>query len=97
MFYGLDWIATVPPTVRLTADRFGPERANVVFGWVFAGHQLGAATAAYGAGLTRTLSGSYLPAFMVSGLLCIVATIVVFTLPRARQPARPGTRLQTQW
>jgi MFS family permease len=46
MFYGLDWIATVPPTVRLTAQRFGPERANLVFGWIFAGHQLGAATAA---------------------------------------------------
>ena len=43
MFYGLDWIATVPPTVRLTAQRFGPERANLVFGWIFAGHQLGAA------------------------------------------------------
>ena len=42
MFYGLDWIATVPPTVRLTAQRFGPERANLVFGWIFAGHQLGA-------------------------------------------------------
>ena len=50
MFYGLDWIATVPPTVRLTAQRFGPERANLVFGWIFAGHQLGAATAAFGAG-----------------------------------------------
>ena len=55
MFYGLDWIATVPPTVRLTAQRFGPERANLVFGWIFAGHQLGAATAAFGAGLSRTL------------------------------------------
>ena len=54
MFYGLDWIATVPPTVRLTAQRFGPERANLVFGWIFAGHQLGAATAAFGAGLSRT-------------------------------------------
>jgi sugar phosphate permease len=97
VFYGLDWIATVPPTVRLTADRFGPERANIVFGWVFAGHQMGAAAAAYGAGLTRTVSGSYLPAFMASGLLCIVATIVVLTLPRGRQQARPGTRLQTQW
>src|SRR4029077_4305542 len=52
MFYGLDWIATVPPTVRLTAQRFGPERANLVFGWIFAGHQLGAASAAFGAGLS---------------------------------------------
>ena len=50
MFYGLDWVATVPPTVRLAADRFGAERANLTFGWIFAGHQLGAATAAYGAG-----------------------------------------------
>ena len=55
MFYGLDWIATVPPTVRLTAQKFGPERANLVFGWIFAGHQLGAGTAAFGAGLSRTL------------------------------------------
>ena len=44
VFYGLDWIATVPPTVKLTADRFGRERAGMVFGWVFAGHQIGAAT-----------------------------------------------------
>ena len=51
VFYGLDWIATVPPTVRLTAQRFGPERANLVFGWIFAGHQLGAGVAAFGAGL----------------------------------------------
>ena len=54
VFYGLDWIATVPPTVKLTADRFGREKAGLVFGWVFAGHQIGAAFAAYGAGLTRT-------------------------------------------
>ena len=44
VFYGLDWVATVPPTVRLAADAFGPERANVTFGWIFAAHQLGAAT-----------------------------------------------------
>ncbi len=61
VFYGLDWIATVPPTVRLTAARFGRERANLVFGWVFAGHQLGAATIAYGAGLSRAELASYLP------------------------------------
>ena len=61
MFYGLDWIATVPPTVRLTAQRFGPERANLVFGWIFAGHQLGAGVAAFGAGLSRTTAAD-LPA-----------------------------------
>jgi predicted MFS family arabinose efflux permease len=77
MFYGLDWIATVPPTVRLTAQRFGTERANLVFGWIFAGHQLGAGTAAFGAGLSRTLLSSYLPAFFAAGALCIIAAMLV--------------------
>ncbi|MEO8525116.1 MAG: MFS transporter, partial [Caldimonas sp.] len=62
LFYGLDWIATVPPTVKLAAQAFGKERAGLVFGWVFAAHQLGAAVAAYGAGLTRTLLMTYNPA-----------------------------------
>ena len=86
MFYGLDWIATVPPTVRLTAQRFGPERANLVFGWIFAGHQLGAATAAFGAGLSRTLLASYLPAFFVAGALCVVAALIVLTIARPPKP-----------
>jgi predicted MFS family arabinose efflux permease len=67
VFYGLDWIATVPPTVKLTAANFGRERANLVFGWVFAGHQIGAASAAFLAGLSRTMLATYLPAFFVSG------------------------------
>jgi len=82
MFYGLDWIATVPPTVRLTAQRFGPERANLVFGWIFAGHQLGAATAAFGAGLSRTVLASYLPAFFVAGALCIIASLLTLVISR---------------
>lgn len=82
VFYGLDWIATVPPTVRLTAQRFGPERANLVFGWIFAGHQLGAGIAAFGAGLTRTVYATYLPAFFVAGALCIVAALIVLTISR---------------
>jgi MFS family permease len=86
MFYGLDWIATVPPTVRLTAQRFGPERANLVFGWIFAGHQLGAATAAFGAGLSRTLLASYLPAFFVAGALCIIASLLTLVISRAPKP-----------
>jgi MFS family permease len=87
MFYGLDWIATVPPTVRLTAERFGPERANLVFGWIFAGHQLGAGVAAFGAGLSRTIYLSYLPAFFVAGALCIVAALI--TLAISRPAAKP--------
>jgi MFS family permease len=86
MFYGLDWIATVPPTVRLTAQRFGPERANLVFGWIFAGHQLGAATAAFGAGLSRTLLATYLPAFFVAGALCIVASVITLGISRQAKP-----------
>ncbi|MGJ5181160.1 MFS transporter [Bradyrhizobium oligotrophicum] len=87
MFYGLDWIATVPPTVRLTAQRFGPERANLVFGWVFAGHQLGAGTAAFGAGLSRTLLQSYLPAFFTAGALCIIAALLALMIARQAKPA----------
>ncbi|WP_316180500.1 MULTISPECIES: MFS transporter [unclassified Bradyrhizobium] len=87
MFYGLDWIATVPPTVRLTAQRFGAERANLVFGWVFAGHQLGAGTAAFGAGLSRTLLQSYLPAFFTAGALCIVAALLALAIARQAKPA----------
>ena len=87
MFYGLDWIATVPPTVRLTAQRFGSERANLVFGWVFAGHQTGAAFAAFGAGLSRTLLATYLPAFFFAGALCVVAALIVLAISRATKPA----------
>jgi MFS family permease len=90
MFYGLDWIATVPPTVRLTTQRFGPERANLVFGWIFAGHQLGAATAAFGAGLSRTLLATYLPAFFAAGALCLLASLIVLTMSR-HQKLEPVT------
>ena len=86
MFYGLDWIATVPPTVRLTAQRFGPERANLVFGWIFAGHQAGAAFAAFGAGLSRTVLSTYLPAFFFAGALCVVAAVIVLAISRVPKP-----------
>jgi MFS family permease len=85
VFYGLDWIATVPPTVKLAAKHFGPERAALVFGWVFVGHQLGSATAAFGAGLTRTAFETYLPAFFAAGALCIIAAAAVLLL---RQPPK---------
>jgi MFS family permease len=85
VFYGLDWVATVPPTVKLAADRFG-ERANLVFGWIFAGHQLGAAFAAWGAGFSRTAYESYLPAFFVAGVLCLLAALAVVTVRESRQP-----------
>ncbi len=86
MFYGLDWIATVPPTVKLVSQAFGKERAGMVFGWVFAAHQLGAAVAAYGAGLTRTLLLTYNPALFAAGAACLVAAVAVMMIraqPRA--------------
>ncbi|MGF6432619.1 MULTISPECIES: MFS transporter [Bradyrhizobium] len=91
MFYGLDWIATVPPTVRLTAQRFGAERANLVFGWIFAGHQLGAGAAAFGAGLSRTIYQSYLPAFFIAGALCIFAALIALAIarPQPKSVAEP--------
>jgi len=66
--------------VKLTADRFGRERAGIVFGWIFAGHQIGAASAAFGAGLVRTEYSSYLPAFFVAGALCIIAALAVISV-----------------
>jgi MFS family permease len=87
VFYGLDWIATVPPTVKLTAQKFGAERANLVFGWIFAGHQIGAAMAAFAAGFSRTMLATYLPAFFAAGALCIVAAVVVLLIEQRRQAA----------
>jgi sugar phosphate permease len=86
MFYGLDWIATVPPTVKLAGAAFGPQKAGMVFGWVFAAHQLGAATAAWGGGLSRTVMASYTPALYVAGGACIVAALLALAVRRTAQP-----------
>jgi predicted MFS family arabinose efflux permease len=82
LFYGLDWIATVPPTVRLTNDVFGTQDSPIVFGWIVAGHQLGAAFAALLAGILRNSLGSYTVATMISGALCLVAAITVLRINR---------------
>jgi len=88
-FYGLDWVATVPPTVRLTTDIFGSKDAPVVFGWVVAGHQLGAAFAALGAGMLRNSLGSYTVATMISGGLCVLGAIMVLRINRRAFVAVP--------
>jgi MFS family permease len=80
-FYGLDWVATVPPTVKLTSIAFSRQRAAMIFGWIFAFHQLGSATAAYGAGLTRTILLTYNPAVYAAGGACMLAALAVFLLP----------------
>ncbi|HEY4317507.1 MAG TPA: MFS transporter [Herbaspirillum sp.] len=89
MFYGLDWIATVPPTVKLAAAGFGKERAGMVFGWIFAAHQLGAAVAAYGAGSIRTILLTYTPALYIAGAMCLVAGLIAMGIERPR-PATPA-------
>jgi MFS family permease len=87
MFYGLDWIATVPPTVRLTAERFGSERGPVVYGWIGAGHQIGAAVAAFGAGVLRVQTNRYVEAFLLAGLMCAVAALLALLIRRPdREP-----------
>jgi sugar phosphate permease len=82
LFYGLDWIATVPPTVKLAANTFGREKAGLIFGWVFAAHQIGAATAAFGAGFARSEFATYLPAFYVAGGMCLVAALLALAIRR---------------
>jgi predicted MFS family arabinose efflux permease len=82
VFYGLDWIATVPPTVALTAEIFGRERVGVVFGWIFCSHMFGAALAAWGAGAIRTSFGGYGWAFGSAGLLCLFAVGLVLQIER---------------
>ncbi len=84
VFYGLDWIATVPPTVRLAGDLFGKEEAPIIFGWLLAGHQLGAGLTALEAGALRTILGSYVVPVLISGALCVVTALLVLRIGRGR-------------
>lgn len=86
VFFGLDFIATVPPTVRLAGQFFGPAKGPVLFGWIFAAHQFGAAFAAYASGVTRDSVLTYLPAFVVAGLACLLA-VALLGLIRAPRTA----------
>jgi predicted MFS family arabinose efflux permease len=93
VFYGLDWIATVPPTVKLATNAFGPRDAPIVFGWVVAAHQVGAAFAAQGAGILRTAQGNYDNAFLSSGLLCLVAAGFALTIARRARAGQPAAAI----
>ncbi|KEO82800.1 MFS transporter [Tumebacillus flagellatus] len=86
VFYGLDWIATVPPTVKLCNKAFGAQ-SGVVYGWVSASHQLGAATAAFGGGLLHTVLGSYTFVFVVAGVLCVTAAGFVLRIRKGKDVA----------
>lgn len=91
VFYGLDWIATVPPTVKLTGQTFGREQGPLIFGWIFTAHQLGSAVAAYGAGASRDALASYLPAFSSAGVACMLAALAVLAVRRrASHQASPA-------
>jgi sugar phosphate permease len=88
VFYGLDWIATVPPTVRLAGNAFGVGNAAVMFGWIAAAHQIGAAFTAWAAGYVRTETGDYFSAFLSAGVLCMLASIMVTFIGAGRGHTR---------
>jgi predicted MFS family arabinose efflux permease len=85
VFYGLDWIATVPPTLKLAVESFGERDAPIVFGWIVAGHQIGAASAAFMAGALRQAQGNYLLAFIISGATGIIAAFIALQVRKSRQ------------
>jgi len=86
LLYGLDWVATVPPTMKLANESFGEADAPILFGWIMVGHQLGAATAAFGAGLIRSVTGTYAPAFLIAGLFGLLASLLIVTMARRPNP-----------
>ncbi|TSA22139.1 MAG: MFS transporter [Actinomycetales bacterium] len=87
IFYGLDWVATVPPTVLLCRQVLGPDRATVVYGWVFAAHQIGGSVAALGAAILHTKFGDYATAFYISGLMCIITSYFVLRIGKVKEDA----------
>ncbi|WP_234384542.1 MFS transporter [Streptomyces sp. MMG1121] len=90
VFYGLDWVATVPPTLALCREQFGEDSA-IVFGWVLASHQIGAALVAYLGGVARDVFGTYDLVWYASGALCAAAALMSLVIRRA--PAAPAPAL----
>jgi predicted MFS family arabinose efflux permease len=84
VLFGLDYIATVPPTVALAADTFGRQNVGTVYGWVFASHQLGAAAAAWAGGFIREQVGNYAPAFLAAGVAAVLAAMAAMAIRSAR-------------
>jgi len=84
IFYGLDWIATVPPTVRLTTEAIGVRDAPIAFGWIVASHQVGAGVGALGAGVIRSSLTTYTPAWVAAGAICLMAAVIVLRIGRGR-------------
>ncbi len=82
IFYGLDWIATVPPTISITRQIFGMQKSSIIYGWIFASHQAGAAVAAYGGGLIYKFFNSYTWAFFLAGMFCAMASLFVIIVKK---------------
>jgi MFS family permease len=88
VIFGLDFIATVPPTVALAADRFGKRSLGAIYGWIFFSHQVGSATASWGGGLVRVWFGDYQLAFLAGGALGFIAAALCLRITRGPRPAR---------
>jgi predicted MFS family arabinose efflux permease len=84
IFYGLDWVATVPPTIMLCRTILGPERATVIYGWVFAAHQIGGSIAAFGAAVLRVHFGDYATAFYISAVMCLITSYFVLQIAKGQ-------------
>jgi predicted MFS family arabinose efflux permease len=84
VFYGLDWIATVPPTVKLASKEFGKEKSGMIFGWIVVAHQIGASAAAYGAGVMREWFGSYTIPFIAAGFVCLFAALMATRISQGK-------------
>ena len=82
VFYGLDWVATVPPTIELTRQRFGIQKSAMIYGWIFAAHQVGAGIAAYSGGVIYNVFGSYTWAFLLAGGFCGLASLFVLLIKK---------------
>lgn len=89
ILFGLDWVATVPPTAILCSRIYGPERGPIVFGWVFASHMIGAAVAAALSGAIRDAAGDYASAWYLAGALAVLAAVAAFLIPKAPAPSVP--------
>jgi len=92
VFYGLDWVATGPVTFALTNQVFGRKDAPVIVAWIFVGHQIGGALAAFGAGVMRSATGHYLLAFLAAGIACLLASLLVLRVARPAPPRLPPRR-----
>ncbi|WP_066299995.1 MFS transporter [Bacillus sp. FJAT-29937] len=82
IFYGLDWIATVPPTISISRQIFGTNKSAIIYGWIFAFHQAGAATAAYGGGLIYKFFNTYTWAFFLAGVFCLLGSLFVILIKK---------------